>query len=262
MSAPALHLRPAQREVLRAHARARFEQEMAEHLATRAPLHARVLGAQGMINAVRFGIERALQRGYRLRGPLRLWLELMFLFGGRFDEDPVLPTEAAALVQCRDPDRELQTAAALHAIACDLLARTSGPDNAYNRAALARLEGLALDMDLAPLTREALGERLLAGFISAHPQRVEVLGETAHRRLIAHTLAQAEDHGVRCARGQALFAVLGFILGAGFAADPLYPWIARTLDDPRRPDPEQRAARLERRALIYLRRVLVNLGIG
>ncbi len=254
-----LRIRQTQRSVFRSQARARFEQEMAMHLAARSPYHARVLGNLGMLAAVRFGIERAARRGFNLRGPVRLWLELMFLFGGRFDDDPLLPADSAELVDCRDPDRQMQTAERLHAHACDVLARISGPGNAYNRAALAKVERLAADP--APLQRDGLEDRLLADFVAAHPQKVEVLGEGPHRCLIARTIEQAQRLGVTSTRGLALFPVLAFIVGAGFADDPLYPWISRTLIDPRRPDPDQRAARLERRSRTYLRHVLANLGI-
>lgn len=255
-----LQIRQSQRDVFRSKARERFEREMALHLTQRSPFHARVLGDPGMLAAVRFGIERAGRRGFTLRGPVRLWLELMFLFGGRFDEDPLLPAQTARLLDCRDPDRQMQTAERMHAIACDLLARISGPDNAYNRAALAQVERLAADP--APLPRDGLEDRLLADFVATHPQKVEVLGESAHRRLIAQTLEQARRLGVTSTRGLALFPVLAFIVGAGFADDPLYPWISRTLTDPRRPDPDQRAARLERRSRTYLRHVVANLGIA
>ena len=110
--------------------------------------------------------------------------------------------------------------------------------------------------------QETLEDQLFAVFAEALPQKIEVLGEEPHRRLIAGAVAQAEKMGVTIARRVAIFPVLAFIVGAGFARDPLYPWISRTLDDPSRPDPNARAGRLEKPARTYLRYVLANLGIG
>jgi hypothetical protein len=52
--------------------------------------------------------------------------------------------------------------------------------------------------------------------------------------------------------------ILALAFGHGYASDPLYPWIARTLDDRTIADPAARADRLTRRALAWLDRVLVN----
>lgn len=255
-----LRISNTQRQAFQAVALARYETDMAAHLAERSPNHAKVLGPDGMLEAVRFGIARAARRGYTLRGPVRLWLELMFLFGGYFDEDPLLPENAGEFVDCRDPDRQMPTAEQLHAVASDTLAQISGPDNIYNREALTRLQQLAEDD--GPLRRETLEDELFSVFAEAHPQKIETLGEQPHRRLITEAIAQAEEMAVTAPRGIAVFPVLAFIVGSGFAQDPLYPWISRTLDDPTRPDPDQRAARLERRARTYLRHVIANLGIG
>ena len=249
----------AQQEVFRSVARTAFEADMVEHLRTRSVFHAQALGDARLKAAVRFGIDRAAARGYSLRGPVRLWLELMFLFGGYFDEDPLLPAAAAPVITCDDPDRQMQLAERLHAVACDVLARTSGPDNVHNRAALGRLKSLVSGEWVTQ--REGLEEQVFSTFALAHPQKIEVLGEGPHRRLIAIAIRQAERRGITTPAGIALFPVLAFIVGSGFARDPLYPWISRTLDSPRPMTPDERAARLERRARTYLRHVLENLRI-
>jgi hypothetical protein len=249
----------AQWKGFRSAARARFELKMTKHLALRSPFHARVLGDAGMRAAVHFGIERAEARGYTLRGPVRLWLELMFLFGGYFDDDPLLPSAAAPLVVCKDPDRQMPLAEQLHTLACDVLTRISGPGNVHNRNALARLQQLVS----SPWTLNVNGleDQLLSAYAWAHPQKFAVLGEVPHRRLIKAAIGEAHALGVRTPNGIALFPVLAFIVGAGFARDPLYPWISRTLDDPTPIAPDERAARLEQRARIYLRHALANLHI-
>ena len=44
--------------------------------------------------------------------------------------------------------------------------------------------------------------------------------------------------------------------GHGCTEDPLYPWIARTLKDERITDATERAERLERKAVTWLKHVL------
>jgi len=214
-----LKISEAQREVLQAAALTRYETDMVAHLTKRSPNHATVLGPDGMIEAVRFGIGSAAEHGYTLRGPVRLWLELMFLFGGYFDEDPLLPAGAKQLIKCDDPDRQMLAAKQLHAEASDFLARISGPGNTYNRQALARIERLAADD--TPFHREGLEDRLFDAFSQAHPQKIETLGQEPHRRMITQAINQAEEMGVTAPRGIAIFPVMAFIVGSGFAKDPL-----------------------------------------
>jgi hypothetical protein len=59
-------------------------------------------------------------------------------------------------------------------------------------------------------------------------------------------------------RAVLLTCVLMHAFGHGCFSDPLYPWIARTLQDARADDPQSRAARLEKRAKTWLRHVLQN----
>ena len=59
----------------------RFQDEMVAHLAEFSPPLFRVIKEDQMREAVRFGIQKAGQYGFTLRGPIRLYLELMLLFG-------------------------------------------------------------------------------------------------------------------------------------------------------------------------------------
>lgn len=233
---------------------------MAVHLGPRSPLQLQVLGEEGVRRFIRFGIDRAAAHGYTCRGPVRLWLELMLLFGGRFDDDPLVPPQLHRLLDCSDPDRQIPQAQALHAEACQWLHQVGGPDHAHTRQALARVHELssqAWTPRPADLNVQVLH---LVGWI--HPRQLELLGIDAHRRAIDDALAQARERGITTPQGQALFPVLACLVGAGFAHDPLYPWITETLNDPAVPDPDERAARLERRVRTYLSQVVAKLGIA
>ena len=65
--------------------------------------------------------------------------------------------------------------------------------------------------------------------------------------------------------GTGLFVIrmlLMFAFGHGCCDDPLYPWIARTLNDERITDPPARAKRLETKALTWLDHVLEYFNEG
>ena len=56
-----------------------------------------------------------------------------------------------------------------------------------------------------------------------------------------------------------MLIALMFAFGAGCSDDPLYPWIAATLRDPRIISPELRARRLERKSRTWLRHVVASM---
>lgn len=255
-----LRITHRQRQGFDQQSRERFVTEMVDHLGPRSPLHLKVLGDEGLRRAIRFGIDRAAARGYTQRGPVRLWLELMLLFGGRFDEDPLVPAEVRPLLTCRDPDRQLPISRDLQAEACLWIRRIAGPGNAHTRQALARVHEL-VERNWAPRPDD-LVEQLLGAIGWAHPHQFELLGAEPHRRLIEGALEQARALGIGTLQGQTLFPVLAFLVGAGFARDPLYPWISATLADAEASNPDERAARLDRRARTYLRHVITNLKIA
>ena len=226
-----------------------FEMDLVQHLRGFAPRHMAVLGEEGELAAVRFGIERAGAQGFTARGPIRLFLETMFTLGGRFDEDPVYAEHFAGVFAPGDEERQMSRAKLLYTRLTAYLAECAGPGLVGPGGSAARLRERAAtplpdDLDMhAFLMNEAW---------LAQPKRVETLGEAGHARLISGALDRAGADGVRLQRSRALYGVLALYAGAGFGDDPLYPWIGGALRHPMVTDPDERAARLERRALTYL----------
>ena len=71
--------------------RQRFEKEMVDHLHTFAPPRCELAGLEAVTQLVSLGIDRAHAWGFTKRGPVRLYLEMLMLFGWGFDEDPLFP---------------------------------------------------------------------------------------------------------------------------------------------------------------------------
>ena len=101
-----LVIRPEQMEVFKEAALRSFESEMVAHLAEFSPPLFKAIGEEQMRKAIQFGIDRAGSYGFDFRGPVRLYLELMLLFGSHFDTDPQYPWAAAILTNqdCRFRD--------------------------------------------------------------------------------------------------------------------------------------------------------------
>lgn len=230
-----------------------FEDEMIAHSQQFSPVLSRVIGDTQLRVAVHAALSRAMNYGFTLRGPLQLFVEITFLCGSAFDTDPQYPGWGDAL---RSAEHEMDRAMAIHERHNNYLARVSGPDAINVRAALKALAAFAR----APLSISESNyvADMLSAMEQAFPQKVAYVGEDGLRAVISEASAEAARHRFSTIREQGLIAVLMFAFGHGCTDDPLYPWISRTLDDPRITSPEARAKRLENKALTWLDHVLAG----
>ncbi len=236
--------------------RTAFEREMVEHLHDFAPKHCEVIKDAGVREVVALGLERAAAFGFTHRGPVRLFLELMFMFGSEFATDPQHAWAAPSLAEAM-PGDQMFRAESLYTATQAYLQAVSGPGHCYAVAALRRTRTLmSADLRRYDFSPERLASSLAAILHEVYPEKTRYLGEEGMLGVLRSGLALAQRHAVTQPRNRAVFVFLVFVLGHGVADDPLYPWIRSALTDSRIPDPDARAARVESRAGVYLDRVI------
>ncbi len=250
-----MKIRTEQIEVFEQAAVRNFEDEMVEHLADFSPPLFKVIKQDQMRQAVRFGMSQAGQYGLTLRGPLRLYLEMMLLFGSHFDTDPQYAW-AADILKHQHSVTEMARAERLYQKTLDYQEKVSGPDDANTRKALSDLSVLARSPETFSSTnfRASIRQEMIRVF----PTKANYIGEEALADLIQEGLAEASKYHFSTHRGEALIVVLMFAFGHGCTKDPLYPWIARTLADEKIIDPAARAERLEKKAVTWLEHVIIS----
>jgi len=231
-----------------------FENEMVVHLAEFSPKLFKVIKEDQMRVVVRFGIKQAEQYDFTFRGTIRLYLELMLLFGSHFDTDPQIPTRAKAIL--KDDAPQMERAEQLHQQQLNYQERVSGPDNVNTRKALEDLSVMAQN----PITTSSndFVADMRREMIRIFPQKVDYIGEEGLTALINEGRAEAQRYEFPTVRGEVLIVVLMYAFGHGCTDDPLYPWISRTLNDERLIEPAAREARLEKKAVTWLDHVLNN----
>ena len=238
-----LVIRKEQIEILEGEMMKSFEDEMVEHLAEFSPALFKVIKDEQMREVVRFGIKRSDEEyGFTFRGPIRLYLELMLLFGSHFDSDPQYPWAIQIL---KTDAVQMDRAEQLHAKTLDYQEKVSGPDGVNTRKALEQLSFM---------TREP--RQLFTGDFDTgirqemkrvFPQKASYIGEDSLTGLIREGRVVSEKYEFPTVRGRALMVVLMFAFGHGCSNDLLYPWISRTLTDERIIEPAAREERLEKR---------------
>jgi hypothetical protein len=246
-------IREAQIETLRRSTLRAFENEMVEHLARFSPPLFKAAGAEQLREVIRWGMKRAVGYGITLRGPVRLYLELMLLFGSQFDTDPQYPWAAEVLKDQEIPS-QMQRADHLYRSTLEFRERVGGPHDAYTLQALRRIPAVA-QQELA-VSSANLVEDLMAEVARIYPEKAAYLGEKGMTALIDEGITTAAGLGFSSVRAITLSVVLMFAFGHGCFEDPLYPWIGKTAVNSAIAAPDARAKRLESKALTWLEHVL------
>jgi hypothetical protein len=250
-----LVIRSEQMDALGSIALRAFEDEMLLHLGEFSPTLAKAIGDEQLRQAIGLGISRAFGHGLTFRGPVRLYLELMLLFGSHFDTDPQYRW-AAEILTDHDSRPQMQRAQLLYHKTIDYRQQVAGPDDVFTFRALRNIQSLLrqppafAEHDFLASMRHQIEQ--------AYPQKAAYVGRDDLDFLIREGIDRAAGLGFTIGRETALMAVLMLSFGHACAGDPLYPWIARTLQDSAIVDPPARADRLTGRAIAWLEHVLAN----
>lgn len=253
-------IRNAQFKVFEESAVNNYILELAEHCRDYSPRLCKTLNDEQLHDAIRYGMARAEEHGFTKRGPVRFYIDMMIVLGSSFDTDPQYPWTSEILSK-KDELTEMERAEALHEKIVIYLQEVDGEDNEYTLKALESLRNL-YQKGIA-FRHESLDRDLLHLMKEIHPRKVTETGEEILRNLIADGKKRGESlYGFREAQSLALTAVLMFAFGHRFDADPLLPWISRTLNQTDQTAPDTAAKDLERRAIIWLDAVLRNAKEG
>jgi hypothetical protein len=248
-----LVIRKEQMEALRESAQRTFEAEMAAHLRAFSPPLCRTLSEDELRHVIQFGIARAGAHRFTFRGPVRLYLESMLLFGSYFDTDAQYPWAARILADADSP--QMTRAEALYDKILDYRKAVTGTDDEYTLAALRRIRQFAA-RDQLWFSEPELAPALIAELDHIYPQKAAYTGTAVLEALIRSGVATAQRHELTTAHDRTVIVVLMLAFGHGCTNDPLYPWIARTLRNDRIAGPAERAQRLKNKAVTWLDHVL------
>jgi len=232
-----------------------FEKEMNRHLHEFSPKHCRAIGDAGVGEVIRRSIQSAGKYGFTKRGPVRLYIDLVFMFGSDFVTDP-LHSWAAEILKSGGTADQMERAEHLYVKALEFSAATAGPNQEYAKEAIRRFRGMRNE-DIT-LPKGDFESACVARLRASYPQRFDYAGEPAVREMIRGAVEKAGFYSISEEQGLLLFATLMFAIGQGFAEDPLFPWISSTLNDGAVSDPSERLERLYSKTMIYLDDVIAS----
>lgn len=248
-----LAMRQSQMEAFGNAALGKFEDDMVLHLRQFAPRHCEVIGEPAVRRAIRLGTERARKYGLTNRGPVRFYIELMFMYGCDFDTD-IQCAWAARVLNNRSFAHQMAKADELYKEAMAFTGEIAGKDYVYAKDALRRVHQSKFE-DL-PVLDAGFDAKMLERLKQIHPEKVRALGEPKTIQVIAYAKALPGKLSLAPERGAAICAGAMFALGHGFGHDPLLPWIEHTINNTAITDSQTRAKRLHARIMTYLDHII------
>ena len=248
-----LKIREEQMQAFEAAAMQNFEDEMVLHSQEFTPQLCKVLSEEQLRVALRRAMQRASSYGFTNRGPMRLYIELMFLYGSDFDTDPQYPSLGKIL---NAPGDQMQRAERIYEGLVDYQKNVSGSEAINVHKALEALAIFARKPQA--FSADNFVAEMLQEMSNAFPQKAAYVGREGLTKLIDEGRAEARKYQFLTIRGDALLIILKFAFGHNCTNDPLYPWMSQTLNDEKIVDPAARARRLEKKALTWLDHVLAR----
>lgn len=235
-----------------------FENVMMSHATDSWPQHCKSIGQKNLRQVISKGIKQAGSYGLTKKGPVRLYIELMFTFGSDFDTDVQIPWAADSLND-QSVEDQIEKTVLLQQNTLNYIEQAAGPANTFNLKAFQTISQMAADNSLFLLQANGLFEdKMVAKLVQIHPEKCDYVGKADLRLLIQGSLEQARKYGLNTELGAILLTLLMFTLGHGCATDPLYPWISNTLDRGQDDDPGKRVQVLAGKSRAYLDKVLTD----
>ena len=221
-----LVVREQQIETLRSAARERFEADLASHLREFFPRHVSFLGDAHLAVLVGYCIARARAHDFCSDYATFLYVDLAFMLGSHFDEDPQLTWVAALLQTGGGPLLRIER---LHTAAMRYFDRVTGVDNEHWTRALVRARRLDLHCLDAVNSPSWNGE--CQGVLDRlYPEKSSHQGAEVNRRLVVRGRDAAAHYGLTRSADILCYIAHMFMLGSAFDRDPHFPWAQQIAD--------------------------------
>lgn len=191
-----------------------FESEMANHLREFAPARTQSMGDESLKTMVRAGLSKARGHGFTVRGSVRLYLDLMCVFGSDFDTDPQYPWAAEVH---NESGTEMDRADRLYRSSIAAIDEIAGPTGELMVLGLCRIAETPL-YDFCPEDQNSIPQALC----QAYPEKARHSGPEGMRALFGEAADRARALDLTGPAGIALLSLMMFTAGHGVIEDSIY----------------------------------------
>jgi len=233
-----------------------FVDEMVKHISEFTPEQFKIIKEPDIRKIIALGIKRADNYGLTFRGPVRFYLEMMFMVGSDFDTDPQYYWIREILVNNHEKN-QMKRADLLYDKVIGFLDKMMGENYEYEIGALKKFVKIPFD-DFQAFNHEE-PVKFVVKLKEIFPEKVKLINERAFLQLHEHALTVARKYGIADDGGIAISFSLMFTFGHGCYTDLQYPWIANTLNGSAGISAVEINHRLYAKMMIFFEQALKNL---
>ncbi|MBF0233808.1 MAG: hypothetical protein HQK65_12335 [Desulfamplus sp.] len=213
-----------------------FESEMWVHLQGFAPHLCKVAKENRVRLLIRQGIKNAKMYGFVNRGPVRFYIELMFVLGSHFDTDPQYAWVHEFLTYSNDD--QTYRSMCLYEKYMLYTSQTMGEKNSMLIAALEKTLLLHPDSMKSPET--ASKTELSKLMESVYPERFSTFDQSTVTKIMDSAITTSNKHKAIKFSSLSISTLLTLFVGWRYDTEPLYHWIGKLLTDESFQSPDDR----------------------
>jgi hypothetical protein len=250
-------IRAEQMEAFASATQKNYETETLQHLKQDYPRAVRGVEDSKLRDFIKRGIKRAGRHGFQARGPVRRFIDFQVLLGHEFDTDPAL-FWISDILRDREGLEEFEQARRLNLHVTTYLNLVYGPGGEHVNKGMEHIA----TAELQELTRvgSAFDSYAIPWLQELHAHKCDYAGAPALQQLMQLARQASAQSRLPAVEGPPLLLGLLFAFGAGVLTDPLFPWVAGSLEA--EGEPHARLKRLAAHTQTYMREALVSRNRG
>ncbi len=230
-----------------------FEDDTVQHLKSFTPKQFEIIGELSIRKIIKLGIEKAEKCKFTMQGPIRFYIEMMFMFGSDFDTDPQYPW-VREILNIESGYNQMERADKLHERMTDYIEKAVGTEGEFEKAALQKASKLQFK-DLLGLNSEN-PDGIVNELKRIYPQKCDYLGDVLLNKLHKYSYLYAKNNSLLDYGGISVLFALMFSFGHGCITDLQFPWISRTLETKSNINTEEISNKLFSKMMIYFNNVV------
>ena len=188
--------------------------EITEHCGIMFPLLIHLQMKGDFRSCIQQSIVLAKKAGYTQRGPVRLYIDLMIIFGTNFDRDPLFQW---LKMEERETFPQIERSVNLYTLLNDYIVKVYGENGCFFKESIEKLKNFSVkDFSVKLSYSNAELHKLLMGI---YPQRYDFSGYNAVNNLIAVLGEACERYKIKRLDYRLYLAVIMFLFGCSFEQD-------------------------------------------
>lgn len=225
----------------------KFEDDMVVHIKEFFPNHFISMKEQVTRNTVQYAFVKAQKYGFKTQRNVCLYLNTMLVLGSNFDTDPQYPWAIELLheKEMKNPNVRIDKIADMM---LDTFGHILGPGYSNINKMFLNLTNHSEEIYKGIITSEL--KDVMDILKKLYPKKYDIVGEFNLDKLVWLGNEKATRYGLTTESNKVLFIVFMFLSGAGFDADPQFPWASKILNNEK--DQHEKSRMLFHQAIINL----------